>query len=80
MFTHTLDNGIRYTVINGQIVFDDAEHIKLGDIADVKVGAVSGKDEIFANGTYGNIDFVCSKTFNTGETRRMIYEEKNTFS
>lgn len=79
LVTHTLDNGTKYTVVNGQIVFDDTEHIKLGDIADVKVGAVSGKDEIFANETYGNIDFVCSKTFNTGETRRMIYEEKISF-
>lgn len=38
LVTHTLDNGTKYTVVNGQIVFDDTEHIKLGDIADVKVG------------------------------------------
>lgn len=45
----------------------------LADLALVKVGAVSGADDIYASEQYGNRDFVCSTTVKTGETRRMIW-------
>lgn len=79
LLSHTLDNGIKYTVENGQIIFSDDRNIKLSEIADVKVGAVSGKDEIFTNEQFGNVDFVYSKTFSNGKTKKMIYEEKSPF-
>jgi hypothetical protein len=42
----------------------------------VKVGAVSGADQIFTH-PKGNMEFVCSKTVETGETRRMLYGIKH---
>ncbi len=42
----------------------------------VKVGAVSGDDEVFTNDEHGDIDFVCSRTASTGELRRMIYNRR----
>jgi adenine-specific DNA-methyltransferase len=43
----------------------------------VKVGAVSGNDKIFTNEKQGNLDFVCSSTSKHGNTKRMIFNEKN---
>jgi hypothetical protein len=50
--------------------------VPLASVFAVKVGAVSGADEIFANAELGNADFVCSKTAQTGELRRMIYLDR----
>jgi len=63
---------------NGQIWFGDAPPSgdRLGDYAEVKVGAVSGADAIFANRKHANVDMVCSKTRATGEARRMIYNKQ----
>ena len=49
--------------------------LHLSQVATVKVGAVSGADEIYADEDFGNRDFVCSSTATTGETRRMIWCE-----
>ena len=46
----------------------------LRSVFSVKVGAVSGADSIFTNTELGNADFVCSKTAQTGELRRMIFD------
>jgi adenine-specific DNA-methyltransferase len=51
--------------------------IHLRDIASVKVGAVSGADDIYADEKLGNLDFVCSSTIKTGKTRRMIWVGNN---
>ena len=48
--------------------------MEFGDVFSVKVGAVSGADEIFQDNE-GNEEFVYSKTRETGETRRMIYNQ-----
>ena len=47
--------------------------VKIGDYFQVKVGAVSGKDEFFRNDEYATREFVCSRTRQTGELRSMIY-------
>lgn len=47
--------------------------VPLSDLFAVKVGAVSGADEIFASDVHGTMDFVCSHTAKTGQTRRMIF-------
>jgi adenine-specific DNA-methyltransferase len=66
-----------FILSNGQLLFADNHYpIKFSDIFFVKVGAVSGADIIFSNEKYGNTDFVCSYTAKTGETKRMIYNEK----
>lgn len=60
----------------GQLMFTRAEYpLRLADLAQVRVGAVSGLDEIYADEAHGNRDFVCSSTIATGLTRRMIWCE-----
>ena len=81
-----LDDGREFLCLDGQIYFlngldsDTKEDSRasgrrrLGDDFEVRVGAVSGADEIFTNAKHGEIEFVCSRTRSTGELRRMIYE------
>lgn len=58
----------------GHLAFTRADcTVPLADLFAVKVGAVSGADEIFASTTHGTMDFVCSHTAKTGQTRRMIF-------
>lgn len=58
----------------GHLQFTRGDYgLRLADIAFVKVGAVSGADELYASEQHGNRDFVCSATVKTGETRRMIW-------
>ena len=61
---------------NGQLLFTNSHYpIKFKDIFFVKVGAVSGLDAVFSSDELGNMDFVCSHTFKTGETRRMLFNQ-----
>ncbi|MDR0672568.1 MAG: class I SAM-dependent methyltransferase [Zoogloeaceae bacterium] len=63
----------KMTHFQGQIVFTRAAlSVPLAERFDVRVGAVSGADEIYTHPD-GNLAFVCSRTAKTGETRRMIY-------
>ena len=57
----------------GQIFFGPASDSKIGDYFDVKVGAVSGADDVFTNEERGCTNMVCSTTARDGMTRRMIY-------
>lgn len=60
--------------IAGQLAFTHAHlTVPLAALFDVRVGAVSGADDIFQH-PKGNLEFVCSKTATTGETRRMFYD------
>ncbi len=60
----------------GHLMFARGDYpLRLADVAFVKVGAVSGADELFADARHGSRDFVCSSTVSTGETRRMIWTE-----
>ena len=60
----------------GQLHFSRGEYaLSLADVASVRVGAVSGLDELYASDTHGNRDFVSSATARTGLTRRMIWCE-----
>lgn len=63
----------------GQLWFgdDNAACETLSTLFDVKVGAVSGADHLFASPRHGNVDMVCSSTVRDGATRRMIYNEKH---
>jgi adenine-specific DNA-methyltransferase len=49
--------------------------LHLTDIAFVKVGAVSGADDLYASEEYGNRSFVYSGTVASGKTRRMLWCE-----
>jgi adenine-specific DNA-methyltransferase len=59
----------------GHLAFTHADYtVPLAELFSVKVGAVSGADAIFANDRHGTMDFVCSHTLRTGETKRMIFQ------
>lgn len=62
-----------FTEMDGQLAFlEQGMSVPLATLFDVKVGAVSGADPVFTHPD-GNLDFVCSTTRDTGQTRRMIY-------
>ena len=62
-----------FALVDGQLMFLRGDyHLPLSELFDVKVGAVSGADEVFEH-PEGNAEFVCSKTIDGGGTRRMIF-------
>lgn len=63
-----------FTEVGGHIVFAAGAYERhVRDLFAVKVGAVSGADDLFAS-LPGNRDFVCSGTAATGGTRRMLWQ------
>ena len=70
--------GRKFFYSNGQIGFCARPQGRsiLGDYFDVKVGAVSGADDVFSHKKYGNVEMVCSLTRKTGYKRKMIYNKK----
>lgn len=72
-----MSTGGDFCYSNGQIWFGDDAKAHLGDYFDIKVGAVSGADNIFANARRGNVDMVCSTTAKDRRTRRVIYNKKD---
>ena len=72
-FDRRMETGGDFQCVNGQIHFGNGAHSTLSDFFDVKVGAVSGADDIFTNQTRGCTDLVCSTTVRDGKVRRMIY-------
>lgn len=76
-FERRLTDGRRMRQVGGQLMFTRGIYsVPLASVFQVKVGGVSGADEIYAKAELGNADFVCSRTAQTGELRRMIYELK----
>ncbi len=72
-----MSDGRRFTEVDGQLMFlRDDYRVRFSDLFTVKVGAVSGADLIYTHPA-GNMEFVCSKTVETGETRRMLYGIKH---
>lgn len=72
-FTRHLTDGRRFALVDGQLMFLRGDYrVPLAELFDVKVGAVSGADEVFEH-PQGNAEFVCSTTIDDGETRRMIF-------
>jgi adenine-specific DNA-methyltransferase len=73
--TRRLNDGRHFALVDGQLMFLRSDYrVPLADLFEVKVGAVSGADEIFEH-PEGNAEFVCSKTIDDGQTRRMIFGE-----
>ncbi|MBI4984140.1 MAG: class I SAM-dependent methyltransferase [Rhodocyclales bacterium] len=73
--SHRMRDGRRMVQSGGQILLTRGIYsVPLKSVFAVKVGAVSGADEIFADTERGNADFVCSRTAQTGELRRMIFD------
>lgn len=72
-----MSDGRIFTEQHGQLVFRNGNYaVPLSDLFDVKVGAVSGADDIFVD-PKGETEFVCSTTIDTNETRRAYYEVRN---
>lgn len=66
----------RFVESGGHLLFSRNDYpLSLSDIAFVKVGAVSGADDVYTSDELGNRDFVCSTTVADGKTRRMIWCE-----
>jgi len=60
----------------GHLLFTRNDYpLRLSDIAFVKVGAVSGADEVYTSDEFGTRDFVCSSTVADGKTRRLLWVE-----
>lgn len=60
----------------GHLMFARGDYpLRLADVAYVKVGAVSGADDLYTAPLLGGRDFVCSSTVKTGQTRRMLWVE-----
>jgi adenine-specific DNA-methyltransferase len=69
-------DGRRMSCVGGQLLFTRGIYsVPLKSVFSVKVGGVSGADDIFANAELGDADFVCSRTAQTGELRRMIFRD-----
>ncbi len=74
--SHRTHDDRRMTLSGGQLLFARGIYsVPLASVFAVRVGGVSGADEIFTNIDLGNADFVCSKTAATGELRRMIFDQ-----
>jgi len=68
-----MEDGRRFALTGGQLMFLRGDYrIPFADVFEVKVGAVSGADHLFADAR-GNMEFVYSKTVESGRTRRMFY-------
>lgn len=64
---------------NGQLLFtENTYNIHFSDVFFVKVGAVSGKDDIFFSEEFGETDFVTSTTFKTQKTEKAIFNKYHT--
>jgi adenine-specific DNA-methyltransferase len=60
--------------IQGQLAFSHTRLcVGMADLFDVRVGAVSGADDVFTH-PEGNLEVVCSQTASTGAIRRVIYD------
>jgi len=73
-----IEGGKMFCYQDGQIWFGSspASGERLGDYAEVKVGAVSGADSIFTNSRHANVKMVCSATRSSGDLRKMIYNKR----
>lgn len=61
--------------VGGHLLFTRAAYpLCVHQLFSVKVGAVSGADDLYASPEHGNRDFVCSETERTGRTRRMLWQ------
>ncbi|MYD46430.1 MAG: class I SAM-dependent methyltransferase [Gammaproteobacteria bacterium] len=73
-FKRRMDTGGEFQCVNGQIYFGESARTTVKDFFDVKVGAVSGADDVFSDKKFGCTDMVCSTTVRDGKLRSMIYD------
>ncbi len=74
-----MTDGRIFSESHGQLLFLRGDYtVPLSALFDVKVGAVSGADDVFVH-PKGNAEFVCSTTIDTGKTRKAYYGVKNKY-
>lgn len=74
-----MTDGRTFSESHGQLLFLRGDYtVPLSALFDVKVGAVSGADDIFVH-PKGNAEFVCSTTIDTGKARKAYYGIKNKY-
>jgi adenine-specific DNA-methyltransferase len=72
-----MSDGRRFHCEHGQLMFLRGDYrVPLASLFDVRVGAVSGADDVFVH-PQGNVEFVCSTTVDTGLTRRAWFDVRN---
>lgn len=72
-FSRKTNQDLNFVENKGQLLFlKNTNSHYFSDYFFVKVGAASGADNIFEHKN-GNQDFVCSKTAQTGKTKKMFY-------
>ena len=72
-FDRKMVDGRYFTCHNGFLNFTKERYsVALRDLFDVKVGALSGANDIFEHHN-GNVEMVFSKTITTNETKRFFY-------
>lgn len=76
LYSYMTEDGIRFSLSDGQILFGATAAKRVRDYFQVKVGAVSGADSIYQHQD-GNLELVCSSTYKTGKVKRMIYNHKH---
>lgn len=77
LFDRVMPDGRRFVERDGQLLFlRGAYPWRLADLFAVKVGAVSGADQVFQH-PEGNMEFVGSRTIDCGETRRMFFNQQH---
>ncbi len=72
-----METGGNFCCRDGQVWFGNHSRNKLSEYFDIKVGAVSGADDVFVSERRGCTDMVCSKTVSDGRTRRVIYNRRD---
>ncbi len=82
--TNYIENGRCYTkdesIYNGSFFYTTKEHIlytlRLGDVFDIKVGLVSGLNEVFEYKSKFSIPTICSDYRRTGKKRKFIFADE----
>lgn len=74
-----MKTGGTFNYADGQIWFgrESPSARRLGAHFEIKVGAVSGADDVFINDKRGCTGMVCSTTAKDGKTRKVIYNRKD---
>lgn len=80
-FSRKVNLVCNFSCVNGLLLLTkNCYTIPFNALFFVKVGAVSGADKIYANDTFGNVEFVCSHTAKSGKTKKMIYGESGKYN
>lgn len=64
---------------NGLLKYVSKNGESLDNFFTIKVGIVSGANDVFENEEYGNIDIICSDFLRTRKKRRFVFDKNNNY-